>query len=151
MRGVLAAAKRNWGFLALILALSAPAAAQQATIAINLLSTANTWALLQTYTVGVKAAVTYTSAGTSSNNTRPSVANVSILPVSGTGPYTITNFTDGADGQRLIVYCIDDNATVDRSNAYLAGGENFVCTANDTLTLVKIGSAWIEMARSANS
>ena len=151
MGKLLQAAKKHWALLALILAVSAPAAAQQATIAINLLSTANTWALLQTYTVGVKAAVTYTSAGTSSNNTTPSVANVSIIPVSGTGPYTITNFLNGADGQRLVVYCIDGNATVDRSNAYLAGGANFVCTANDTLTLVKIGSAWIEMARSANS
>jgi hypothetical protein len=151
MRGLLAAAKRNWAFLALVLALSAPAAAQQATVVINLLSTANTWSLLQTYTVGVKAAVTYTSAATSSNATTPSVANVSIIPVSGTGPYTITNFTNGADGQMLIVFCIDGNATVDRSNAYLAGGLNFICTANDTLTLVKIGSSWVEMSRSINS
>lgn len=94
----------------------------------------------------INRAGTYT-AGT----TTPSVSGVSYMVIANSAPTTITNFTGGQAGQVIYLLFDDANTTVNRSNAYLAGGTNFVSTANDTLTLVSDGTYWYEIARSANS
>lgn len=83
--------------------------------------------------------------------TTPSVTDVNYLAVVNSSPTTITNFTGGVEGQILILRFADSNTTVDRSNAVLAGGANFVSTNFDILVLVKGTTYWHEIARSANS
>jgi hypothetical protein len=89
---------------------------------------------------------TYT-AGT----TTPSVSGISYMSITNSSPTTITNFTNGEEGQVIYLHFNDSNTTITRNNAYLAGGANFVSTAADTLTLVKEGLYWYEISRSANA
>lgn len=84
-------------------------------------------------------------------DTTPSVKNTGLMLIANSDPTTITNFDDAYDGQVITLYFSDSNTTINRSNAYLAGGANFVSTANDTLVLQKLGSVWLEMSRSVNS
>lgn len=88
-------------------------------------------------------------------DTTPSVANISYMVIANSAPTTITNFTGGVVGQIIYLYFSDANTTVNRSNAFLAGGANFVSTANDMLVLMRIsgvsGTYWYEISRSANS
>jgi hypothetical protein len=87
--------------------------------------------------------------------TTPSVANISYMVIANSSPTTITNFTNGVEGQIIYLYFSDANTTVNRSNAFLAGGANFVSTANDMLVLMRVagvsGTYWYEISRSANS
>ena len=96
--------------------------------------------------------LTAARAGTyTQGTTTPSVSSVSYMFIANSAPTTITNFTGGQAGQVIYLLFNDANTTINRSNAYLAGGTNFVSTANDTLTLVSDGTYWYEIARSANS
>ena len=88
----------------------------------------------------------YTAADTS-----PSVKNTTFMSIANAAPTTITNFDDGYEGQVITLTFADANTTIDRSNAYLAGGVNFVSSASDLLTLRKIGAAWYEVCRSVNA
>lgn len=94
----------------------------------------------------VHRAGTYTA-----GSTTPSVDGITFLYILNSGATTITNFTNGVDGQVIYLLFGDGNTTVNRSNCYLAGGANFVSTANDTLVLLKYGAYWYEISRSANS
>jgi parallel beta-helix repeat protein len=87
----------------------------------------------------------------SGGNLTPSVANTSFMSITNGGATTITNFNDGYEGQVLTLTFTDSNTTIDRTNAYLAGGTNFTSTANDILVLQKIGSFWVEVSRSVNA
>jgi hypothetical protein len=87
----------------------------------------------------------------STGATTPSVSGVTVLYITNSSPTTITNFTDGVDGQIIYLYFSDSNTTINRSNAYLAGGANFVSTFGDMLVLFKTGVNWYEISRSANS
>jgi hypothetical protein len=84
-------------------------------------------------------------------DTTPSVANTRVLVVANAGSVTITNLDDGVEGQEVTLFFDDSNTTVDRTNALLSGGVNFVSTANDTLTLIKRGALWYEVGRGVNN
>jgi hypothetical protein len=83
--------------------------------------------------------------------TTPSVSGCSFISISNSSATTITNFTGAVTGQILVCVFNDSNTTVNRSNAYLNGGANFVSTANDTLVLLYVAPFWYEISRSANS
>lgn len=83
--------------------------------------------------------------------TTPSVSGVTRLDIFNSSSTTITNFTNGDTGQIIYLYFGDSNTTINRNNAYLAGGANFVSTAHDTLVLLYISPYWYEISRSANS
>jgi hypothetical protein len=84
----------------------------------------------------------------------PSVANGDLMALTNTGATTITAFDDGAVGQRVLFIFMDANTTIQDASIggviQLAGGANFVGSANDTLELVWDGSAWYEVSRSVN-
>jgi hypothetical protein len=83
--------------------------------------------------------------------TTPSVTGCTFIGISNSSATTITNFTGGVTGQILTCYFLDSNTTVNRSNAYLNGGNNFVSTSNDTLVLLHVSGFWYEISRSNNS
>ena len=90
--------------------------------------------------------------GTYTNgDTTPSVASIGALTITNSSPTTITNFTSGVTGQILYLYFTNGNTTINRSNAYLSGGLNFISSADDTLTLFYTGTSWVELSRSINS
>jgi len=89
---------------------------------------------------------TYTAGATT-----PSVTGCTFIGISNSSPTTITNFTGGVTGQILTCYFLDSNTTVNRSNAYLNGGANFVSSSNDTLVLLFVSPYWYEISRSDNS
>lgn len=87
----------------------------------------------------------------SGGDATPDVTNTTYMSITNGGPTTISNFTNGYEGQVLTLFFTDSNTTINRANAYLAGGINFTSTANDILVLRKTGSSWIEVCRSVNS
>lgn len=94
----------------------------------------------------VTVAGTYTAASTT-----PSVLNVDTLHISNVGATTITDFTNGVEGQIIKLTFGDANTTVNRNNCYLAGGLNFISGNHYTLVLKKRGSIWEELSRSLNA
>jgi hypothetical protein len=96
-------------------------------------------------------AIEYKEGSYTQGSTTPSVLNISYLSIINSSATTITNFTNGGPNQILVLKFNDSNTTIDRSNAYLSGGVNFVSTANDTLTLIQVGGFWYEVCRSVNS
>lgn len=86
-------------------------------------------------------------------DTTPSVARVNELRTANTIGTSITFFDDGLVGQELTVIFTDGITTVVASASMkLAGGVNFVATANDVLTLRRIaGGVWLEKSRSVNA
>lgn len=84
-------------------------------------------------------------------DTTPSVMLSYGLDISNSAATTITAFDDGVEGQLIVLNFNDANTTVDRTTCVLAGGANFVSTQWDTLTLIKRGPYWWEVARSVNS
>jgi hypothetical protein len=94
----------------------------------------------------VQKAIAYTGA-----DTTPSVLNASFMTLTNGGGVTITNFDDGVTNQVITLFFNDSNTTVNRDNCALAGGANFTGTANDTLTLMKSATIWVEIARSVNA
>lgn len=91
------------------------------------------------------------TAGDTTPSVRNRVNGGGGLHITNSGATTITNFDDGNEGDVIVCTFADSNTTVNRSNAALAGGANFTSTANDSLTLVKRGSLWIEQARAVAS
>lgn len=84
-------------------------------------------------------------------DTTPSVVGTNLLVVTNAAPATITNFDDGVSGQEVTLQFSDGNTTIqDNANVQLAGGVDFVSSANDTLTIIKAGSVWFEKSRSVN-
>lgn len=84
-------------------------------------------------------------------DTTPTVLGQKFLSITNAGPVTITNLDDGHARQEITLLFNDANTTIqDGSNFQLSGGVNFVSTANDTLSLVKLGTVWYEKARSLN-
>lgn len=62
---------------------------------------------------------------------------------------SVLNMTAAGAGQ-VVTLVLPDTITVKNTNFYLAGAANFSGTANDTITLVYNGGAWVETARSVN-
>jgi hypothetical protein len=98
-----------------------------------------------------KGAIVHRAGTYTAGATTPSVSGVTFLSIANSSPTTITNFTNAEAGQIIYLYFDDSNTTINRSNAYLAGGANFVSTVNDMLVLIKIGPYWYEISRSANA
>jgi hypothetical protein len=83
----------------------------------------------------------------------PSVKWGNTFKTNDTAPVSQTTMDDGVDGQLVTIYFADGNRTlVDGATQQLAGGVNFVATANDMITLRYVSSipAWIEVSRSVN-
>lgn len=87
----------------------------------------------------------------SGGDTTPSVKNTTFMSITNGGATTITNFDDGYQSQVVTLYFTDSNTTINRDNCYLAGGTNFTSSADDALTLQRIGSKWYEVCRSVNA
>lgn len=84
-------------------------------------------------------------------DTTPSVAKGNRFKEVNTGATVITAFDDGTDGQEIIILFTTGNTTItDGASLQLAGGVNFVGTANDILTLILFGTVWLEKSRSVN-
>jgi hypothetical protein len=98
-----------------------------------------------------KGAIVHRAGSYSTGATTPSVSGVTVLYISNSSATTITNFTDGVNEQVIYLYFNDSNTTINRSNAYLAGGANFVSTLGDMLVLMKNGANWFEISRSVNA
>ena len=66
-------------------------------------------------------------------------------------PTTISDLTNGAEGQILRLQFADANTTISRTHVMLMGGVNFTGAANAILTLLKQGRYWREVSRSVNN
>jgi hypothetical protein len=85
---------------------------------------------------------------TSTTSATPSVADMNALTMSYASPTTITNFTDGEDGQVLLLLFTTANATIqNNSDIALATGRDWNAPANGTLTLAYLGGKWRELSR----
>lgn len=80
----------------------------------------------------------------------PSVLGQRVFAFANTGATTVTQFDDGVENQEIVVK-LDANTTIQHgSNIKLASGADYSGSANDMLTLMKIGNVWYETARSVN-
>jgi hypothetical protein len=62
------------------------------------------------------------------------------------GATTVTNFTNGKDGQRITIVAGDANTTLQQgTNIKLKGGANRTLALDETIELVLDGSAWREV------
>jgi hypothetical protein len=85
-------------------------------------------------------------------DTTPSVRNRRSLHITNSGGTIITNLDDGVEGQMVTLTFADSNTDINRDNCALSGGTDFTTiTALDSITLIKRGSQWIEVCRSANA
>ena len=83
-------------------------------------------------------------------DTTPTVAhNVKHLHIANGSSCVITQFDNAQDGQILHLTFADTNTTINRTNAYLQSGTNYVSSVYGTLTLVNRGGKWYEVARVA--
>ena len=84
-------------------------------------------------------------------DTTPSVARGNVWKEVNTGATVITAFDDALDSQEITILFTTGNTTItDGASLQLAGGVNFVGTANDILALIRIGTVWFEKSRSVN-
>jgi hypothetical protein len=89
---------------------------------------------------------------TSTTSATPSVADLNVLTMNYAGATTITNFTDAADGQVLLLLFTTANATIqNNSDIGLATGKDWTAPANGTLTLSYLGGRWRELSRGYGS
>lgn len=89
--------------------------------------------------------------GSQTTGTTIDAANVNSVVVNFASSTTVTDIVNGAAGQEITLIFGNANATISNTaTVKLAGGVNFVSTANDTLTLIYSGSVWYEKARSLN-
>jgi hypothetical protein len=84
----------------------------------------------------------------------PDVSRADVFAEANTGATTITAFDNGAVGQRIVIIFSTANTTIQDASVggviQLAGGANFVGSANDTLELIFDGTNWYELTRSVN-
>lgn len=84
-------------------------------------------------------------------DTTPSVNGVELLVLSNSGATNVTAFDDGYSGQTVSLHFTNANTTlVDGATLQLAGGANFVGSADDVLTIQKRSTVWYEVSRSVN-
>jgi hypothetical protein len=82
----------------------------------------------------------------------PSVRGSRTAMATNSSATTVTDLLNGYKGQLLTVLFTDSNTTLQHgSNFKLAGGVDFVSTADDSITLVYQGAHWQEVSRSLNS
>lgn len=84
-------------------------------------------------------------------DTTPDVGGGRNFRANNTGATSITAFDNSISGQEITILFTNSNTTiVDAAGIQLAGGVNFVGSANDLLTLVRLNSVWYEKSRSVN-
>jgi hypothetical protein len=84
------------------------------------------------------------------NSTTPSVKAAKHIILNNSSTTSITNLTDGYEGQEVTLYFNNGNTTITLANFFLQGFVPFVGTQYDTLTVIKKGSNWFEKCRSVN-
>jgi hypothetical protein len=95
--------------------------------------------------------VSFVSLDATAADTTPSAGEISFYVLTNGGAVTITDFDNEVDGQIMYLLFTDANTTIDHNaNVKLAGGLDFVGSANDTLTLISRAGVWYEVARSVN-
>lgn len=60
---------------------------------------------------------------------------------------SITNFTNGVNGQTIAIYAANANTTVNHGTIRLNGNVNFAMAQNNILTLRRIDGVWLEVSR----
>lgn len=84
----------------------------------------------------------------------PDVSRSDIFAEANTMATTITSFASAAVGQRIVIIFSTANTTIQDASVagviQLAGGANFVGSANDVLELIWDGTNWYEISRSVN-
>jgi hypothetical protein len=84
----------------------------------------------------------------------PTVSRGDIFAEANTLATTITSLGGGAVGQRVVIIFSTANTTIQDASIggviQLAGGANFVGSANDVLELIWDGTNWYEISRSVN-
>jgi len=83
------------------------------------------------------------------NTGTPSVLNAGPVVETG-GTTSITDLLKGYRGQIVTIQAEHSVTVVNSTLIYLNGGTNFNMTSLDTLTLVRRGAQWLEVARSVN-
>lgn len=79
----------------------------------------------------------------------PSALNRNIMLVDNSGATTMTDITDGIEGQVLFLAFNNANTTVqNNANIVLNDGADWTPGGNSTLTFIYVGSKWRELARS---
>lgn len=85
------------------------------------------------------------------NDTTPSILGAGNWLASNSSSTSITDFDDAVDGDRIEIEFTNANTTiVDGATIQLAGGANFVGSADDILTLRYRDGVWREVSRSVN-
>ena len=85
-------------------------------------------------------------------STTPSVAGGDVIHASNTGATSITDFTDGKEGQRITILFTNGNTTlVDSSDLNLLGSADVTPLSGDTYTFTYDGANWFERSRSRTS
>lgn len=85
-------------------------------------------------------------------DTTPSVYTKSLFYSNNTTATTITDFDDGKEGQIITLIMLDGSTTVANSTTiYLAGTGDFGQSPGGTLTLIKRGASWYELARKTST
>lgn len=84
-------------------------------------------------------------------DTTPSVVLGNVYATANTAPTTITSFTNGTAGQRLIVR-VDANTTIaNNSSIKLSGGTSVTGAANFCVAFQNISSVWYEIGRTTGT
>lgn len=90
---------------------------------------------------------------TLTNGTTLSVSGLYVILFDYASPATITSFSNGIDGQEILLVNIGSSTVTIQANANqkLSGGVSFSCTTSDTMRLVQYNGNWYELTRSTNT
>jgi len=102
---------------------------------------------------GLNVDALYYDSNTETSGTTIDVAGKSFLEIDYALTTTVTNFTNGQEGQVLYLTKVGGASFTiqnDNSNIHLAGSSNFLLATNYTLTLIKSSNGWVETSRSTN-
>jgi hypothetical protein len=81
----------------------------------------------------------------------PDVGGAAFFRLTHSGGTTVTDFTNEQAGQVIDLLFTNANVTIQHgTNIKLAGGTNFVGSANDMMQLRSDGTTWYEVCRSVN-
>lgn len=81
----------------------------------------------------------------------PNVGYGNRFKAADSGATVQTDMLGGTEGHEITIFFTNGSRTVqNNASQLLAGAANFVGSANDTLSMIKIGSVWYETARSIN-
>ena len=85
------------------------------------------------------------------NSTTPSVLRAGLYIANNSSATSITDFTDGVQGQVLMINASNGNTTLVQSAALrLAGGVNKTMASGDVIQFVRFQNVWYQMSYSTN-